>query len=102
MQEYFQGDIIRISSFKERFLIVSKNAFIRSTDMFHVCPFFDQYPEGPLHIPAKGAGGTTGVAIAEQIKLIDPRTRRIRKTDHLPYRDIMEISDAIQGVFEYD
>ena len=102
MADLFQGDIIRIGDYKQNFLIISKNAFIRSTGMFHVCPFLDHVSEGPLHIAAKGVSGTNGTAITEQLKLIDPRARRMKKTDRLAYRDIMEVSDAVQGIFEYD
>ena len=97
-----QGDIVRIDGYRQNFLVISKNAFIRSTGMVHVCPFFKTIVEGPLHIAAKGIAGTVGVAAAEQIKLIDPGARSIRKTDRLQYADIMEISDAVQGIFEYD
>ena len=97
-----QGDIVRIDGYRQNVLVISKNAFIRSTGMVHVCPFFKTIAEGPLHIAAKGIAGTVGVAAAEQIKLIDPAARNIRKTDRLQYADIMEISDAVHGIFEYD
>ena len=39
MQEYHQGDLVRIGRFTQNFVIVSNNSFIRATGMFHVCPF---------------------------------------------------------------
>ena len=59
-------------------------------------------PEGPLHIPVKGIKDTSGTAICEQIKLVDPKVRGITRTDRLSYKDLMNISDAVQGMFEYD
>ena len=98
-----QGDIIRISGFSGKlFVVISKNAFIRATGVFHVCPLVNGMHDGPLHIPVNGVNPCAGTVICEQIKLIDPAARRCSWTDHLPYGDIMNISDAIQGIFEYD
>lgn len=103
MTSFSQGDIISISGYgKNAFLIVSKNAFIRSTGVFHICPIINSYPNGPLHIEITGNKRTTGTVICEQIKLIDPTARGCSKIDSIPYSDIMNISDAIQGMFEYD
>ena len=98
-----QGDIIKINGFaKKLFVVVSKNAFIRATGVFHVCPFMEGVPDGPLHIAAAGRNNNAGTVICEQIKLIDPSARRCVRIDSLLYGDIMNISDAIQGIFEYD
>ena len=98
-----QGDIIKINDYrKQLFVVVSKNAFIRATGMFHVCPFLKDYPDGPVHIAAVGNHGTAGTVICEQIKAIDPSTRACSKADYLSYPDIMNVSDTIQGIFEYD
>ena len=98
-----QGNIIKINDIKNaHFIIVSKNAFIKATGMFHVCPVIKASNPGSLHINVSGQKGFSGTVICEQIKLIDPSARACTKTDHLPYGDIMEVSDALQGVFEYD
>ena len=100
--DYFQGDIIKINGFKDKYLIISKNAYIRATNVFHVCPVLNDYPEGPLHIKIVGRKGFVGIAICDQIKMIDPSVRGCFTADSIQYRDIMNISDAIQGMFEYD
>ena len=103
MIEFCQGDIIKISGYKKlKFVIVSKNAFIRATKVFHVCPLLPDIPPGPLHLSIKGKNGDTGTVVCEQMKMIDPDERGISKIDTLKYEDIMNISDAIQGIFEYD
>jgi mRNA interferase MazF len=38
---FSQGDIIKIHGYKGKFIIVSKNAFIKATNVFHVCPVFE-------------------------------------------------------------
>ncbi len=101
--ELMQGDIIEIDGFaKKQFVIVSKNAFIRATGVFHVCPLLKDVAKGPLHINVLGKNKTSGTIICEQIKLIDPAVRNCTRTDLLPYEQIMNVSDAVQGIFEYD
>ncbi|SKB73486.1 PemK-like, MazF-like toxin of type II toxin-antitoxin system [Lachnospiraceae bacterium] len=103
MNDFSQGDIIKISGFKKKlFIIVSKNAFIRATGIFHVCPMISGILAGPIHIPVKGKNGESGTVICEQIKAIDPKARGCTRVDLLGYEDIMNVSDAVQGIFEYD
>ena len=103
MKDISQGDIVRISGFgRMLFVVTSKNAFIKSTGVFHACPVISDMPPGPLHISVKGKKGTAGTVICEQIKLIDPSVRGVSRTDRLEYGDIINISDAVQGIFDYD
>ena len=102
MMEFLQGDIIKISGYKNCFLVVCKNAFIKATNVFHVCPILQGVPEGPLHIGVAGKIKETGVVVCEQIKLIDPSARSCGKVDSIPYSMLMNVSDALQGIFEYD
>ncbi len=103
MMEFYQGDLIKIAGFKNQlFMIISKNAFIKATGFFHVCPMISGIQPGPLHIPVKGKNGESGTVICEQIKAIDLTARGCNRVDSLAYEDIMNISDALQGIFEYD
>ena len=103
MNNYSQGDIIKITGFKKQlFVIVSKNAFIKATGIFHVCPMLSNVQAGPIHIPVCGKKGESGTVICEQIKAIDPKARECNREDLLTYEDIMNVSDAVQGIFEYD
>jgi len=96
MMNFSQGDIIKISNLKDAMLVVSKNEFIKKTGVFHVCPLLENYAEG------RGVKDTSGTAICEQLKLIDPSARSCKRIDCVPYHMIMNVSDAIQGIFEYD
>ena len=103
MSGFCQGDIIRISGFKRQlFVIVSKNAFIKATGIFHVCPMLSNIKAGPIHIPVCGKKGESGTVICEQIKAIDPGARGCNRVDFLASEDIMNVSDAVQGIFEYN
>ena len=103
MKDFSQGDIIRIEGFKKQlFIIVSKNAFIKAMGVFHVCPIIANIPDGPIHIKVQGKKGENGTVICEQVKVIDPIARSCNRVDSLAYEDIMNISDAVQGMFEYD
>ena len=102
LKELYQGDIIKIKGLKSYFIIVSKNEFIKFTGCFHVCPIVNDCDPGPLHIAVKGQGGTIGTVICEQVKIIDPSVRACSKKDRVSYDFIMDIADAIQGIFEYD
>ena len=103
MKEISQGDIVKLSGFKNLFLVVSKNAFIRSTGMLHVCPVFSEVKPGPVHIQVTLLRGQKMVTVlCEQVKMIDPDERGAGAVDRISYADKMEVSDTIQGVFEYD
>ena len=101
MKSVSQGDIIKLDAFKNQYLVVSKNSYIRATGMFHICPILKNVKAGPVHIQIKGRAKTTGTAICDQLKLIDPRERSYTVSDSVPYDQIMEVSDVIQGIFEY-
>lgn len=98
---FSQGDIIKISNLKDAMLVVSKNEFIKK-QVFSRLPTLENYAEGPLHIKVRGVKDTSGTAICEQLKLIDPSARSCKRIDRVPYHMIMNVSDAIQGIFEYD
>ncbi|MCR5310222.1 MAG: type II toxin-antitoxin system PemK/MazF family toxin [Lachnospiraceae bacterium] len=103
MIEFSQGDIVKIEGYRNcLFVIISKNAFIMATGMFHVCPLLPDVPEGPVHISVCGNKGTSGTVICEQIKAIDSKARNCVVVDTLPYGFKIDVSDTVQGVFEYD
>ncbi len=102
MKKFEQGDIIKMNGFSGKlFVIVSKNAYIKATGMFHVCPLINSTPD-TTHIAISGKKNTTGVVACEHVKIIDPDQRICNHVDQLPYSDIMEVSDVLQGIFEYD
>ncbi len=101
MHKISQGDIIKIAGFSCRFLVVSKDAFIEHIGMFHVCPILKDEKEGPLHISVSGKR-EEGTVLCEQIKMIDPGKRACNRIDKISYYQLMNVSDAVQEIFEYD
>lgn len=100
--KYAQGDVIKIDGKKNLFLIVSNNTFIRYTGSFHICPLVTDADNGPLHIEVHTSKGFNGKAICEQLLLINPSNKSCSKCDDISYDQIMNISDAVQGIFEND
>lgn len=94
-----QGDILKVEGIRRPVLVASKDFFNRS-GMIIGCPVFSDETEGPLHIFVKG-DETRGYVHCEKLALLDMTRRGYVKTDHLYMSDIMEISDAIQGIFDY-
>lgn len=94
-----QGDILSVERIKEPVLVVSKN-FFNTTEEVIVCPIIKNAPPDPLHIVVK-TGIVEGVVLCEQMKLLDLRIRGFKKLDHIKYTDIINITDAIQGIFDY-
>ena len=56
--------------------------------------------EGPLHIRLKDSAAE-GYVLCEQLKYIDLATRRFSKLPATHFFDVIDISDAIMGIFDY-
>lgn len=94
-----QGDIIAVEKMNGHFLVTSKN-FFNKAEQAILCPIVkDTFPD-PLHIEIK-AGEVQGIVMCEQMRLIDLRYRGYKKVDRIHYPDIINITDAIQSIFDY-
>lgn len=94
-----QGSVLKLSGLSVPVVVVSKD-FFNSEGHVIVCPIYKKAVEGPLHIPVKYLD-SEGFVMCEQPKYVDLETRRFTKLAHLDYYDIMNISDAIMGIFDY-
>lgn len=94
-----QGDILRIEHFRFPLLVVSKN-FFNEAEQAVCCPVIQDADPGPLHIKIHGTE-ISGTVFCEQLRYFDLRCRGYTKLDHLDLRSIMDITDAVQGVFDY-
>lgn len=94
-----QGDILKIENVKEKVLVVSKNFFNR-TEQVIVCPIVKKTSFDPLHICFSN-DEMKGIVMCEQMKLIDLRIRGYKKISEIKYEDIVNITDAIQAIFDY-
>lgn len=94
-----QGDIIAVEKMKGYFLVVSKN-FFNKEEQAILCPIvMDTFPD-PLHIEIK-TDEVEGIVMCEQMRLIDLRYRDYKKVDRIHYPGIINITDAIQSIFDY-
>lgn len=94
-----QGDILKAENLKGYVLVVSNNTFNQYENAI-VCPISHDQRETALHIPIE-TQDVKGTVWCEQLKLLDLRVRGFSKISELSYDDIINITDAIQCVFDY-
>ena len=94
-----QGDMLRVGGISYPVIVVSNNFFNQSGKVI-ACPIVPSTIDGPLHIRLKDST-VTGVVLCEQVKYLDLKARRFSKLTATHYFDIMDISDAVMGMFDY-
>lgn len=94
-----QGDILKIERIKSPVLITSKD-FFNQTGEIVGCPIFQDNIPSPLHIKIR-TDNTEGYVQCEKLALLDLNARGFFKSDSIPIADIINITDAIQGIFDY-
>ena len=99
MKQIFQGDILLIEDISLPVLVVSKDFFNKS-GVIIVCPIYKQGEPGPLHIEIQTMK-TKGLVHCEKMKLFDMCIRGFSKIDRIGMDKITDISDAVQGIFDY-
>lgn len=99
MEFLHQGDIVKIEKIKHPVLVVSKDFFNTSNTIIG-CPIIKDSLRGPLHIWIE-TDEAEGYVHCEKMKLLDLTVRGYKKIDRLPISQLMNIADAIQGIFEY-
>lgn len=99
MEHLRQGDIVKIEKIKHPVLVASKDFFNTSGEIIG-CPIIYNSIPGPLHI-WMSTEYTEGYVQCEKLALLDLSVRGYKKVDRLPISDMINISDAIQGIFEY-
>lgn len=99
MEILHQGDILKIENIKHPVLVVSKDFFNTSGEIIG-CPIIRNSVSGPLHI-WMATEENKGYIQCEKLALLDLAVRGYKKVDHLPISDMMDVSDTIQGIFEY-
>ena len=92
-----QGDILKIEKIQHPVLVASKDFFNTSGEIIG-CPIIKNSTPGPLHIWTS-VENIEGYIQCEKIALLDLSVRGHKKIDHLPISEMMNISDAIQGIF---
>jgi mRNA-degrading endonuclease toxin of MazEF toxin-antitoxin module len=98
-KELHQGDILKVEHIEKPVLIVSKDYFNKTFEVIG-CPIYDKGEAGPLHIHIK-TKNTEGYVQCEKVGLLDLNIRGYSYIDRIGYTDIIDIADAIQGIFDY-
>lgn len=99
MEQLHQGDILKIEKIKHPVLVVSKDFFNNSGEV-NGCPIIKNSVEGPLHI-WMSTSENEGYIQCEKLALLDLAIRGYTKIDRLPLFEMMNVTDAIQSIFEY-
>ncbi len=99
MEPLHQGDILKIENIKHPVLVASKDFFNTSGEIIG-CPIIRNSKPGPLHI-WMSTEATKGYIHCEKLALLDLSVRGYKKEGRLPIPEIINVSDAIQGIFEY-
>lgn len=94
-----QGDMLRVGGINYPVIVVSNNFFNQSGKVI-ACPIVKNAIQGPLHIKLKDSS-VEGIVLCEQVKYLDLKARHFSKLTSTHYFDIMDISDAVMGMFDY-
>lgn len=94
-----QGSILKVNGISVPVIVVSKS-FFNTSGQAIVCPIYRDIAPGPLHIELE-TEPVKGCVLCEQVKYIDLRRRGFTKVTDASYYDVMNISDAIMGIFDY-
>ena len=94
-----QGDLLKVGGVAWPVIVVSNN-FFNASGKAVVCPIVKDVLEGPLHIPLKDCP-VAGYVLCEQVRSLDLSARRFSRITAAPDFDIMDISDAVVSMFDY-
>jgi mRNA interferase MazF len=65
-------------------VVLSPDLYNKASGLCLVCPITNQVKGYPFEVPLEGTRKTTGVALADQIRSIDWRARKVKIVDHIP------------------
>lgn len=94
-----QGDILKIEKITNLVLVTSKDFFNQTGEIIG-CPIFKESNIGPLHIEIK-TDEVYGIVQCEKLRLLDLSVRGFSRIDRVAIADSINITDAIQGIFDY-
>ena len=94
-----QGDVLKVDKIKLPVLVVSKD-FFNQTGEIIACPVYNAGRDDTLHIHIQ-TQNMDGYVHCEKLALLDLNARGFVKLNNLHMNDIMNITDAIQGIFDY-
>ena len=94
--EIQQGDVLKVEKIKDPVFVASKNF---SGEIIG-CPILGESTESPLHIYVE-MDENKGYIQCEQMKMLDLRVRGYKIIDRVKMADVINVTDAIQSIFDY-
>jgi mRNA interferase MazF len=94
-----QGDILKVQRQPYPVIVVSNNFFNESGKAV-VCPIRKDAKKGPLHLAVQN-DQIEGYILCEQVHYLDLTQRFYTKICSVPYFDVMDLSDAVMSIFDY-
>ena len=94
-----QGDILWLEKEKQYVLVLSRD-FFNQSGMSVVCPLREKADPDALHIRIH-SDIYTGTALIEHLRSLDLQAVNCRKISGISYEQIRDISDAVQGIFDF-
>lgn len=94
-----QGDVVKIEKIKLPVLVVSKDFFNASGEIIG-CPIYEDGCAGALRISVM-TDVLKGYVHCEKVTLLDLNVRGFSKLCSVPLADMINITDAVQSIFDY-
>ena len=94
-----QGEVLKVDKLHFPVLVVSKT-FFNQEGLVIVCPILKKSNISPLHIDIS-LDQIEGYVHCEDLRLLDLKVRRFSVIDSIDLSSIINITDAVQGIFDY-
>ena len=85
---------------EEQYVLVLGREFFNQSGMSVVCPLRENAEPDALYIGIS-SDEYNGTALLEHLRSLDLQARHYMKISVIPYEQIQDISDAVQGIFDY-
>ena len=99
MAGFKQGDLIKIENRNDIFAVVSKDYF-NKTGMAMLCPVMSDIFPDPLHIEIIYEN-MKWLVLCEHVKMYDLNCRGYSHLGEMTWTDRINVTDAIQSIFDY-
>lgn len=99
MEQISQGEILQLENGRMHVLVLSREFFNRS-GLAVVCPVVEKTFEDALHTAVR-TDSFSGIAQLEHLHSMDLNARYYRRVSVIPFAQMQDISDAVQGIFDY-
>jgi mRNA interferase MazF len=83
-------------------LVLSPRSYNEKTSLALFCPITSRVKGYPFEVSLPAAGTITGVVLADQIKSLDWRARRIRFESRAPSRVLGEVLEKLTVLLDQD